>query len=139
MTTYTGMRMAKASKDDFRVMWSLWRAQQMLEQAWATDNPEAREERCKAIILGRMNQIGGGFMRVVMGCEMLIDNCCDPSVDTLAYKPLHGAAPELLAALKGIMKWWMETPSFQDGEDDMPADLFDAARHAITNAEGCDK
>ena len=56
----------------------------------------------------------------------------DPDADGQARE----AGPELLAALQGIMKWWMETPSFQDGEDDMPADLFDAARDAIAKATG---
>lgn len=56
----------------------------------------------------------------------------DPDADDQARE----AGPALLAALQGIMKWWMETPSFQDGEDDMPADLFDAARDAIAKATG---
>lgn len=56
----------------------------------------------------------------------------DPDADDQARE----AWPELLAALRGIMKWWMETPSFQNGEDDMPADLFDAARDAIAKATG---
>lgn len=56
----------------------------------------------------------------------------DPDADDLARE----AAPELLAALQGIMKWWMETPAFTDGEDDMPADLFDGARFAISKATG---
>lgn len=49
---------------------------------------------------------------------------------------LLAAAPELLEALDGIMKWWMQTDEFQNGEDSMPADLFDDARHAIAKAEG---
>lgn len=56
----------------------------------------------------------------------------DPDADDLARE----AGPELLAALQGIMKWWMETPAFADGEDDMPADLFDGARFAIAKATG---
>lgn len=56
----------------------------------------------------------------------------DPDADDQARE----AGPDLLAALQGIMKWWMETPSFQNGEDDMPADLFDAARDAIAKAKG---
>lgn len=57
-------------------------------------------------------------------------------VDPGANDQAREAGPELLEALQGIMKWWMETPSFQDGEDDMPADLFDAARDAIAKATG---
>jgi len=43
---------------------------------------------------------------------------------------------ELVAALNGVMKWWMETPEFEDGEDEMPAEIFDAARNALANANG---
>ena len=28
-----------------------------------------------------------GWRRVVWGCEILIENCCDPSLDYLALKP----------------------------------------------------
>jgi hypothetical protein len=44
---------------------------------------------------------------------------------------LIAAAPELLAALDGIMQWWMETES----GDDMPMDLFDRAHDAIAKAK----
>jgi hypothetical protein len=53
-----------------------------------------------------------------------------------ANASLIASAPDLLAALDGIMKWWMETPAFQEGTDEMPADLFDAARFAIAEAKG---
>lgn len=45
---------------------------------------------------------------------------------------LIAAAPELLAALEGILQWWMES----DGGDDMPVDLFDGAQAAIAKAKG---
>lgn len=45
---------------------------------------------------------------------------------------LISAAPELLAALEGILQWWMES----DGGDDMPVDLFDGAQAAIAKAKG---
>jgi hypothetical protein len=44
---------------------------------------------------------------------------------------LIAAAPELLAALDGIIQWWMETES----GDDMPMDLFDRAHGAIAKAK----
>jgi hypothetical protein len=44
---------------------------------------------------------------------------------------LIAAAPELLAALDGIMQWWMETES----GDDMPMDLFVQAHDALAKAK----
>ncbi len=95
----TGMTLAKADANDFRRMWSIHLAQQRLDQAGWSEDSETRELRCKAVILGRLDQLGGGFTRVVMGAEMLIKNCCHPGVDHLEYKPVLGAAPEMLAAL----------------------------------------
>jgi hypothetical protein len=40
----------------------------------------------------------------------------------------------MLAALEGLYKWWTETNAFQDGDDDMPAELFDGMRDAIAKA-----
>jgi hypothetical protein len=96
----SGMTMAKASADDFGRFWSIHRAQQRLEQADWTGDGDTRERRCRAIILGRLDQLGGGFVRVVMGCEMLIKGCCHPFLDHLAYKPALGAASEMLEALR---------------------------------------
>jgi hypothetical protein len=45
---------------------------------------------------------------------------------------LIAAAPELLAALGGVMEWWMESA---DG-DEMPTDLFDRAHAALAKARG---
>jgi len=45
---------------------------------------------------------------------------------------LIAAAPELLAALDGILQWWMES----DGGDDMPVDLFDRAEAVLKAARG---
>jgi hypothetical protein len=41
------------------------------------------------------------------------------------------SAPELLAALEGIIQWWMKT---EDG-DDMPSALFVQAHDAIAKAK----
>lgn len=45
-------------------------------------------------ILGRMAQLGGGLTRVVMGCELLIHNCCDKSLDHYDFSPEIKAALE---------------------------------------------
>jgi hypothetical protein len=39
------------------------------------------------------------------------------------------------AALQAIYRWWTETPGFQNGEDDMPAEIFDAIRDAIAKVK----
>ena len=47
---------------------------------------------------------------------------------------LNDAAPGMLEALQKIHAWWTNMPSFYEGEDEMPADVFDAMRHAIARA-----
>jgi hypothetical protein len=60
-----GMRMAKASKQDIKALHDyLLKA----EQRKARNFPH-------------------GWRRVVWGCDMLIENCCDPNLDYLAFKP----------------------------------------------------
>jgi hypothetical protein len=46
------------------------------------------------------------------------------------------AAGDVLTALQAIFKWWTETPAFRNGEDEMPAEIFDAMRFAIAKATG---
>lgn len=77
------MKLAIATQEDFKLFWSMHRAQHRLD--YATTEREA--ERCRKIILGRMEQMGGAFTRVVMGCEVLIDNCCDKSLDHYDFSP----------------------------------------------------
>lgn len=55
-----------------------------------------------------------------------------PLAEKEANARLIAAAPELQAALDGILTWWMES----DGGDDMPADLFDRAEAALKAARG---
>lgn len=49
---------------------------------------------------------------------------------------LIAAAPDLLAALEGIMGWWVNALPVNGEEDEMPPPLFDASRAAIAKAEG---
>jgi hypothetical protein len=49
---------------------------------------------------------------------------------------LEQSNARLLKALEGVNNWWMTTPSFQDGDDDMPAEIFDAMQYAIDKERG---
>jgi hypothetical protein len=49
---------------------------------------------------------------------------------------LFAATDDMLASLEAVYKWWTETPAFHEGEDDMPAEIFDAMRAAIAKARG---
>ena len=44
------------------------------------------------------------------------------------------AGPKLLKALNAIKSWWMSTPGFEEGTDDMPPEIFDAMCSAIAEA-----
>jgi len=46
------------------------------------------------------------------------------------------AAPGLLKSLEGLYTWWTETQGFHDGEDEMPAEIFDGMCDAIAKARG---
>jgi hypothetical protein len=60
-----GMRMAKASKRDIKALHDY-----LLK---------AEQRNAKGFPIG--------WRRVVWGCDMLIDHCCDPNLDYLALKP----------------------------------------------------
>nr|WP_319566225.1 hypothetical protein [uncultured Rhodoferax sp.] len=104
MTTKThGMTMAKASPDDFKTMWKISKLMQEYGYQFHPDDGRPRAVRIKNLIMARLDQLGsGGFMRIVMGFEMLIKEVCAPEVEHLALKPVLGAAPELLQELRNI-------------------------------------
>lgn len=75
---------------------------------------------------------------------MLIADCWPDSPDDFnlpqsweysANAKLIAAAPKMFDALTKIADWWMETPDFKNGEDEMPADVFDAMMDAIRSAQ----
>jgi len=74
----------------------------------------------------------GGLPLVLANVNAMPFN--DESVP-LANATLIASAPELLAALDGIIQWWMET---EDG-DNMPSALFVQAHDALAKAKGGDK
>ena len=116
--------MAKASKEDIQKVIAFFRfIEEYFEYGTHTpENDEVEEESIElsesdfverlsklwAIELsesdfvewgGRFKPVGVDCMwsRVVFGCDMLIDNCCDPNSDVLEWKPeivelLHEAA-----------------------------------------------
>jgi len=139
------MNLAIATKEDFRRMLSIYRQIQNLE--WA-DN-KTRSQRCKMVIICRLNQIGGGFMRIVMGCEMLIKEVCDPTKGHYALKPVYGAAPKMLESLQEIAARLEDHPSYipditseqlvegdYGGDEANITDLAHIARAAIASATG---
>jgi len=88
------MKVGKASKKDFDKMWAIYRAINLLRDSCFASNPELREQRCNKLIVGRVMDLGqGGLIRISMGCDMLIDHCCDPD------KSHYDFSPELREAL----------------------------------------
>lgn len=74
--------------------------------------------------------IYAGKNRVAQTWDTWYDGLPTPTME--ADAGLIAAAPEMLAALDGILTWWMES----DGGDDMPVDLFDRAQAALKAAKG---
>lgn len=58
--------------------------------------------------------------------------------ETEPKETLANAAPDLLAALEGVMNWWRNSPTLDGRDDEMPAPVFDAALAAIAKAKGVD-
>lgn len=91
------MKMAKASADDLRRVREFF---EMLEEACEhgtyTADEEAEPQKMSFRMLEDLMQnlwneggpgVGTSWRRVVHGCQMLIDNCCDPDADTLEFRP----------------------------------------------------
>lgn len=43
---------------------------------------------------------------------------------------------DLLVASRGVLMWWMSTPAYQSGEDEMPPHLFRSLWCAVAKADG---
>ncbi|MFZ6655870.1 hypothetical protein [Undibacterium sp. TJN19] len=121
------MNLAMATPDDFRRMWSIFRTRERLRYAYLQEDQRTRESRCAALILGRLDQLGGGFLRVVHGAEILIDACCVKFVDVYKLKPEIATSDETLAALKEMVN------EVQPLGIDRP--VYQAALAAIEKAE----
>jgi hypothetical protein len=96
------VKMAKASKDDIQNTIEFFRfIEEFMEYGTHTpENEETEEEsidltdeqfveRLRALWGGRFKPAGVDCMwsRVVFGCQILIDNACDPDADTLEVRP----------------------------------------------------
>jgi hypothetical protein len=79
--------------------------------------------------------------------EIALNEICHGHEGTTDFKTLgyaydeadatrFAASGKMLAALEAIYKWWTETPAFKDGDDNMPAEIFDGMRDAIAKARG---
>jgi hypothetical protein len=85
-----------------------------------------------------------GWRRVVMGCSILIDNCCDPTKDYLDFNPKLGAADDMLEALKeanSTIEWMWKNMSVTsenlvEGQFNIPANALSIIEAAIAKAEG---
>ena len=90
------VKLAKASKSDILVVTRFF---QMLEEVIEYGNWTPREtgveepvddERFLELIRELWNEYGPGvgasWGRVVHGCDLLIDNCCDPESDVLEWR-----------------------------------------------------
>lgn len=102
MTKTVQVKMAKASPDDIQKVREFF---QFLEEyfEYGTHTPESEEFEEESVDLtpeqfvellgrkwgGRFKPAGvdAAWSRVVFGCEILIQNVCDPDADTLEWKP----------------------------------------------------
>ena len=59
-------------------------------------------------------------------------------IDTVQFaeRMQDGEIAAMLETLEAIKAWWMFTPGFLAGEDDMPAEIFDAMISVIAKARG---
>lgn len=95
------MKMAKASKDDIQKMILFFQdIQEFMDYGTNTpENPDFEEESVDLtdemfveLIRKhwggrfRPNGVDAAWTRVVHGCDVLIDNCCDPDLDHLEFR-----------------------------------------------------
>lgn len=93
------MKIAKASKEDIdRCVKFFQFVEEFMEHG--THTPEGSEDTIDLEdeqFIERLRKLWGGrfeppgvdcsWRRVVFGCDILIDNVCDPDADTLEWKP----------------------------------------------------
>jgi hypothetical protein len=78
------MKLAVASKRDLKLAWMLHRNIGRLEYSYL--NSESKQQRIQKHILNILEAMGtGAIARIVMGYEVLKDNCTDPDLDHLDF------------------------------------------------------
>lgn len=85
----------------------------------------------------RYNQISS--LTSSHGCTIANCNATQKGItdeEAEANAALISAAPDMLETLEAVLDWWTHTPGFENGEDDMPAEIFDGIRNAINKAKG---
>ena len=122
MTTYytRQIRQARATDRDLSHVWKLFYLIQDVEvmHSWT----EHKQERFTKLLLGRIEQMGDmPLSRVLGGYETLFNNCADPSMDTLEFKPEIKRGLELIEReRKGqpLVNWQPpeSTPVVEKGE-----------------------
>ena len=106
------VKMAKASKDDIERCRKFFQfIEEFMEYGTHTpENDEVEEDSIDLtdeMFVERLREMWGGRMvrrpgvdtswnRVVWGCDMLIDNCCDPEADCLELRQDWAKAIEAL-------------------------------------------
>ena len=109
-----GLTVAKAKKSEFKLVWGFVHAMEALFDGrggfveewwtWPDDDKDYKmmrkiqkeldcDEDDEQIVLEfvkrkfREANYCGSFGRILFNCETLIDNCCDPKLDHLEFKP----------------------------------------------------
>lgn len=109
-----GLTVAKADKREFKLVWGFVHAMEALFDSrggfgeewwtWPDDDKDYKQLRKIQKELGcdeeddevvlefvkrkfREANYCGSFGRILFGCEILIENCCDPKLDYLEFKP----------------------------------------------------
>lgn len=103
------MRMAKASQEEMDRAMKLVRLLESTIDTRPFDTPQFpdtdeeegayfdEDDRADLKkLVAQIRELCPGLMRVVFGFHVLVDNCCDPASDTLAWKPELAAALNLV-------------------------------------------
>jgi len=91
------------------MMWRVYKALNRMEHSYLLNDSQTRDNRCKALIVALLQELGTGFMRITMGAETLIENCCDPDKSYLDFKPEITAAEKDQARYQYLRSRDLET------------------------------
>ena len=139
------MKMAKAKPNDFKLMHKLHSIMENVfdnqSHPYDIDKELTDEDDEKSLVFEAIKRWwerdSHSWMRVVWGCEMLIENCCDPDGECLEFNPLFAASDDLLEALETAIADSPWSDPSRDGMDDTgPVPVWvQKARAAISQAK----